>query len=797
MKKIVIILLVCYCGIVYSQTPMDNALNFHQSALQEHEAGNDSLAFIYAKKSLTILETLGDTLSEQYAEYLHDAGMFSIMGNNGFDTFSNYMQRAISLKKRLYGLSDDYYWSLQCFGDGMLYCSFETSFPHNISILEWAVETYDQIPLHDTIENYRVVLNNLAEAYTNVDLEKSIAYIQQVLSIQRLYFPESDTLVTLSNLGKYYKEIGKYQESLSILSNVLYVRENQNNPDSNKLIQSHMRLASLYGRMHDGGNAYYHSEKARYLEKTLNGIESKLYATLSMNSALYLFMTGDVINGLAMLKEAYSYPQSDKADIAFNIAGIYSNTNNSDSCYYYLSKAWSLLKDDITSNIETLSAENRFKYFTTERVYKAITSPIAYFLQHKEHNGLKRLAYNSILYYKKLSYEITKGDVNTIKNEITADTIKNHLRKNEIAIDLWADVTDDISNNILAFIVSPKEEEPIFVELSKDSIYMALSNEIETSRTFLPLYETMWKKILDRTNLKRNGSIFISCDDIYTLTPIESICNYDFEYIGDIYTIIRVSHSGNIPNIKKESAIKDVALYGGLKYECSSLEEYELVNISELEATNTDTLLANTRDNLRYLIWSKREIDSINTILESAKGIKHIQIFSGFEGTEESFNGFSGNSPSIIHIASHGHFVQADEEMSWYEYYKYCLNNSGIWMSCSSDEEKFLSAEKIKHLDLSKTSVIVLSACNTGKGGVTPYGIIGLQNAFKQAGVGSIIMTLNKVNDAATCFFMISFYSALTSGMTPREAFKNAQYAIRTNEYFKEFNYWAYFVMLD
>lgn len=796
MKKTIGILLICYCGIAYSQTTIDNALNYHQFALQEHEVGNDSLAFIYANKSLTILETLGDTLSEQYAEYLHDVGMFSIMGNNDFDIFSNYMQRSLSLKKKLYGTSDDYYWSLQCFGDGLLYYSFKTSFPHNISILEWAVEIYDQIPLHDTIENYMVALNNLADAYEDVDLEKSIAYIQQVLSIKRLYFPESDTLVTLSNLGEYYKEIGKYQESLSILLNVLYIHENQDNSDTNKLIQSNMRLASLYNRMRDGGKAYYYSEKARNLEKTQNGIESQLYATLSMNSALYLFMTGDVLNGLKMLKETYSYPQSDKVEIAFNIASIYSYMNNSDSCYYYLSKAWNISKEEITSNIKTLSAENRYKYFTTERVYKVITSPIVYFLQHKEHNELKRLAYNSILFYKKLSHEITKVDDSTIMNEITTETIKKYLRKDEIAIDLWSDVTNEISNNILAFIVSPQEEEPIFVELPKDSIYMALRNEIETSRTFLPLYETMWKKIFDRTNLKRNGRIFISCDDIYTQIPIESICNYDFEYIGDLYTIIRVSHSGNIPNIKKGFAIKDVALYGGLKYECSSLEE-ELVNITELTDNDADTLLVNARDNLRYLIWSKKEIDSINTILKSTKGIKQIQMFSGFEGTEDSFKGFSGNSPSIIHIATHGRFIQANEEMSWYEYYRYCLDNAGIWMSCSSDEERFLSAEEIRHLDLSKTSILILSACNTGKGGVTPYGIIGLQNAFKQAGVGSIIMTLNIVNDAATCFFMTSFYSALNSGMNPREAFKNAQYAIRTNEYFKEFNYWAYFVMLD
>ena len=125
------------------------------------------------------------------------------------------------------------------------------------------------------------------------------------------------------------------------------------------------------------------------------------------------------------------------------------------------------------------------------------------------------------------------------------------------------------------------------------------------------------------------------------------------------------------------------------------------------------------------------------------------------------------------------------------------MDNSGVLMSCSSGEKGFLSANEIRYLDLSQTKILILSACNTGKGGVSPFGMFGLQNAFKQAGVGSIIMTLNKVNDAATCYFMICFYSAIATGLTPRDAFKVAQKKLRSNEYFEHFNYWAYFVMID
>ena len=136
------------------------------------------------------------------------------------------------------------------------------------------------------------------------------------------------------------------------------------------------------------------------------------------------------------------------------------------------------------------------------------------------------------------------------------------------------------------------------------------------------------------------------------------------------------------------------------------------------------------------------------------------------------------------------------------------MEHSGLLMSgvLSTDsinkdsmivEDGFLRSTEIAELDLTKTKLLVLSACKTGLGGFSPFGMFGLQRAFKAAGVKTILLTLNNVDDAATCFLMTNFYRNLMKGMSKREALKEAQLLLRTDEKFKNFNYWAWFVMID
>lgn len=792
-KAITALFFICFCGVVYAQSSKESDSYYHQIALQYHDAGNDSLAFIFAQRSSSIVESQGDTLTGKYAEYLHDVGMFSIMGLNDFDTFSNYMQRAISLKKRLYGTSDDYYWSLQCFGDGLLYYSLNTKFPNNISILEMAVETYELIPLPDTLENYYLTLNNLAEAYENVDLEKSIAYISRVLTIKRKYFPDADTLTTLSNLGEYYKEIGDYQKSLRILLDVLNARESQSNAD-NKLIQSNMKLASLYGRMRDYKKAYSYSEKAKNLVQLQNGRKSLLYTTISMNSALYLYAAGEVSQGLELLKEVYALPQSDKTQIAYNLAGIYNDMNNSDSCYYFLKEGWLGTKNRIVEEIRMMSVENRLKYYVTERIYTLLSLPIKYMLDNENHQGFKQLGFECAIFINELTSRFFDDTSNPFEITNVTQFISEKLSKNETLVVIWADMSEHPDEGVyVGFVLDKKHSIPQIqiIKWPKETIYKTIHAEIPTKSDFLPLYENIWKPLIDKTNLKTGDTIFISCSDIFNLIPIEFICNYNWEYIGDLYNVIRITNPLRIPT-EDSLANQSAVLYGGLVYDCMPLEEPH-------ESIDSILSFSDLRSKFNYLPWTKSEADSISTILSQLGGYS-VELREKEAGTKKSFTTLSGVSPAIIHLATHGVFRQPQIEMSWFDYNNYCMENTGLLLSCALDstiEDGILSAKEISTLDLSNTDLVVLSACKTGLGGITPYGISGLQQAFKNAGVSTIIMTLNNVDDAATCFFMTSFYKALISGLNKRDAFKSAQNQIRENEYFKKFNYWAYFVMLD
>ena len=77
----------------------------------------------------------------------------------------------------------------------------------------------------------------------------------------------------------------------------------------------------------------------------------------------------------------------------------------------------------------------------------------------------------------------------------------------------------------------------------------------------------------------------------------------------------------------------------------------------------------------------------------------------------------------------------------------------------SSDrEDGVLLSQEIANMDFTQTDLVVLSACETALGDVSPEGVWGLQRAFKQAGVQTLVMSLWQVNDYATSLMMRSFY---------------------------------------
>lgn len=168
-------------------------------------------------------------------------------------------------------------------------------------------------------------------------------------------------------------------------------------------------------------------------------------------------------------------------------------------------------------------------------------------------------------------------------------------------------------------------------------------------------------------------------------------------------------------------------------------------------------------------------------------------------------------SPTILHIASHGFFLPDQIIEPGHEPFglgfassstpeaaqpnMLRLDNplvrSGLALAGANTwrkggtlpakaEDGLLTAEDVTGLDLLETDLVVLSACGTGLGKVfIGEGVFGLRRAFIIAGAKTLIMSLWKVPDKQTQELMEIFYSFILQGQPPPDALRKAQLQMR------------------
>lgn len=207
---------------------------------------------------------------------------------------------------------------------------------------------------------------------------------------------------------------------------------------------------------------------------------------------------------------------------------------------------------------------------------------------------------------------------------------------------------------------------------------------------------------------------------------------------------------------------------------------------------------------LRHLVFSKDEIDAIQTIVKQNHG--EVTVFAGSSATEASFRSRVGKKDDILHISTHGFFTEDDKHRKDYN----PMYNSGLFFAGADStwnrvdstftesamiDDGILRADEIQYLDFSGCHIAVLSACKTGHGqSKNREGVYGLQRAFKLAGVEKVLMSLWNVNDKSTAELMQEFYQNLYAGMSDEDALCKAQSAIR-NRYPSPED-WGAFVLL-
>ena len=103
---------------------------------------------------------------------------------------------------------------------------------------------------------------------------------------------------------------------------------------------------------------------------------------------------------------------------------------------------------------------------------------------------------------------------------------------------------------------------------------------------------------------------------------------------------------------------------------------------------------------------------------------------------------------------------------------------AGVNLPERKPEETILTALEAAELDLGKVELVVLSACETGRGQVAGgEGVLGLQRAFQLAGARSVVASLWRVPDEETHQLMREFYRRVWSDkpVSKAEALRQAQ----------------------
>lgn len=267
------------------------------------------------------------------------------------------------------------------------------------------------------------------------------------------------------------------------------------------------------------------------------------------------------------------------------------------------------------------------------------------------------------------------------------------------------------------------------------------------------------------SNLRPEDNIYLIPSGDFHMIPVEAMTLPDGRLFGEEYNIVRLSSARDVVNLKKAPAGSrrrfSACLFGDLDYG----DEYP-----QLAATATE----------------------LRNITKALKRKSVVNEYSGPDGTAEAFLALDGNSTDIIHIATHGFYYESKGNGSKSSAYITAMNMSGLVMAGG---EK-LTATDIAAMDLSGTSLVCLSACETGLGHVTPEGIYGLQRAFKKAGVSHIVVNVGEASDVASSLFMTEFYKALISnGNDIRSAFRTARAAVQKR--YPDPYYWSGFLLLD
>ncbi|MBL7723271.1 MAG: CHAT domain-containing protein [Chitinophagaceae bacterium] len=664
---------------------------------------------------------------------------------------------------------------------------------------------------------YALICGNLGQLYLEIQqFDKAESFLKESLSILERGAGKNhpEYITSLNNLGLLYLNTGQYAKAESML------------------LDAYERETNLYGKEYS-------------LHTTICFNLSKVYWNLNNSEKANFFISEVFLSQSNQTKKIFQFTnESEKQSYLKNIAfyksyffsyGVYADARINQQNLYDVSlnnRNMTLSSSQQLRlafyNTKDTSIKNKYDLWidTREQLAFWYTKPI-----NKRSVHVKDLQNRADNLEKELTRISSDFREQHQKQEIIWKNIQQSLKPGEVAIEFadfqfyngnrWTD-----STYYIALVVKKDKQEPEMVKLFEkrelDSV-IRLTTSLDKEKTINlryaqnnSLYKVIWHPL--EKYLQGITKIYFAPSGMLHKIPFAALAINDKERLLDKHKLVQLNSTATvvIPSIESISGTDKLYLYGGILYDGDTTAFKQAavqLNIKDIASRSLPDDL--DRGNIwGYLEESKKEVESIEK-LALQKNIT-TSLSTGWDATEESIKSLNGkNSPSVLHIATHGFFLADPKEKpdnsiaSEGKVFRQSDNpmmRSGLTMAGANYawdnkpvegiQDGILTAYEVSNMYLPNTKLAVLSACETGLGDIQGNeGVYGLQRAFKIAGVKNLIMSLWKVPDKETAEFMTEFYKKLFAGESIEEAFHHTQTHMK-NKYRNEPYKWAAWILV-
>lgn len=745
--------------LVQSQDGKSQGDQLLQKGIQEYQASQFVEAIKSLEGALKIYRSLGN--KQQEKAVLGNLGaVYLIVGNH---------QKAIEVSQALLKIAqetDDRHSAGQAFGNLGIAYRVLGNYNQAIDSQQKALAIMQEIG--DRKSEARILIN-LANAYETLgNYDKALAFQNQSLTIARETKDRQAESTALGNLGAIHATQGNYQKAIQFHQESLTLAKSINDREGEGFILQNLGTAYHALGKRDEAIGYYQQSLA--IAQSLNNPQMQIDCL--GNLGIVYEQKGDFTQAIKYHQQSLAIADSlkaprQKAMALNNLAHTLLKSGQFQEAEKQLRIAIQIL-DVLRSNLQDSEQVSLFDtqiltYNLLQQVLVAQNKQEAA-LEISEHGRSRAFV---ALLAKQLS---AQPKIAVALKPPTLEAIKKIAKQQNATLVEYSIIPEDfLSQGKLRGLGAE-----IYIWVVKPT------GEIVFRRSDIKSLKTPLKDLVNnsRESIGVRGLGFAIAKPVQTTTSTDKLKELHQILIKPIADLLPNDPNSRVIFVPQESLF--LVPFPGLVDESGKflIEKHTILTTPAIQVLELTQQKRQNISNKEALIVGNpimpvvppapgeppKQLESLPGAEAEAKAIAQIlntKALIGKEATKERVVS-QMNKARIIHLATHGLLDDFGDGIP-----------GAIALTPTKNDNGLLTAGKILELKLN-SELVVLSACDTGRGTITGDGVIGLSRSLISAGVPSVIVSLWSVPDAPTSTLMTEFYRNWQQKSDKAQALRNA-----------------------